>query len=429
MKIFSTNTVKVPRDIAEVTRIAEDECLPELAGMTSRQVDRIWHAVESVYRTGNHPMVSICLRRQGKIVLNRTIGHATGNGLEDQANTPKLIATPDTPVCLFSASKSITAILVHLLSERGDIDLLDPVSQYIPEYGANGKHRSTIMHLLAHRGGLPRIEGDVDTDLLFNKDEVVQRLCASAPTSPSGHRMAYHALSAGYILGELVERVSGQSLKDFLHDNITKPMEMSCFNYGLAPELRNQVAANCATGFYPGLGTNTYLNHSLGGDLDMAVNMSNDLRFMDTICPAANIHTTTEQAGRFFEMLLNGGTYNGVKILDPKTVLRATLESSRTSLDKTLLIPMRYSTGFMLGGNPVGLYGPMTTHAFGHLGFSNVLCWADPQRDISVSFLNTGKSVVGTHLPALNNLLYQISKNCDKLDTKDRRSVFGFGLS
>ncbi|MBC7750109.1 MAG: serine hydrolase, partial [Candidatus Saccharibacteria bacterium] len=117
------------------------------------------------------------------------------------------------------------------------------------------------------------------------------------------------------------------------------------------------------------------------------------------------------------------------KIFDPKTVLRATIETSRMSIDSTLLAPMRYSTGFMLGANPVGLFGPMTSNAFGHIGFSNIFCWADPQRDISVSILNSGKSVVGTHLPALGNLLYQISKNCDKVLTKDRRSVFGHDLA
>jgi len=429
MKIFSTNTIKVPHDIASVTRIAEGEVAPELAGMTPTQVNHIWHAVESLYRTGNHPMLSICLRRQGQIVLNRTIGHARGNGPDDSMNTPKLLATPDTPVCLFSASKSITAMLVHLLSERGEIDLLDPISQYIPEYGVNGKRRATILHLLTHRGGVPHLKGDVTPELLFNKEEVVKKLCAAEPVSTSGYRMAYHAVTAGYILGELVERVSGQSLKDFLQDNIAKPMGMSCFNYGLAPEFRDQVAMNSATGLHPMLGTNTYLKHVLGGDLDLAVNVTNDPRFMDTICPAGNIYTTTEQAGRFFEMLLNGGTYNGVKIFDPKTVLRATIESSRMSIDATLIAPMRYSTGFMLGANPVGLFGPMTGHAFGHIGFSNIFCWADPQRDISVSILSTGKSVLGTHLPALGNLLYQISSNCDKLRTKDRRSVFGFDLA
>ena len=85
-------------------------------------------------KTGNYPLITCCLRRQGKSLLNRSIGYAQGNspaGLQENA----LIATPDTPVCLFSASKMITAMLIHLLDEKGEINLLDPVSYYIPEYG------------------------------------------------------------------------------------------------------------------------------------------------------------------------------------------------------------------------------------------------------------------------------------------------------
>ena len=85
---------------------------------------------------------------------------------------------------------------------------------------------------------------------------------------------------------------------------------------------------------------------------------------------------------------------------------------------------MRYALGPMLGNNPVGIFGPHTGQAFGHLGFSNILCWADPERDISVSILNTGKSVVGTHLPALANVLLQISTQCPKIPKQQRRALF-----
>ncbi len=102
-------------------------------------------------------------------------------------------------------------------------------------------------------------------------------------------------------------------------------------------------------------------------------------------------------------MLLSGGRYHDQQILTPQTVFRATLPTSVTGLDRTLLAPMRYALGPMLGSNPVGLFGPMTGQAFGHLGFSNILSWADPERDISVSLLTTGKSVIGTHLPARAN--------------------------
>lgn len=428
MKLFSTNTHHVPADLHSITAI-QHEVAPELGGMTQTQIDKIWHSVESLYRTGNHPMISMCLRRHGQILLNRSLGysridvqHKKSEQVQDQHH---VIATPDTPVCLFSASKIVNAMLVHLLNEQGKINLLDPVSHYIPEFAANGKRRATIFHLLSHRGGIPKIETEVTPELLFDREQILQHLYAAKPISRAGSQLSYHAVTAGYILGELVERVSGQDIREFLHEHIEKPMGMPFFNYGLKAEYRDQAALNYPTGMHPKLGTDLYLNRVLGGGLQLAVDVTNDTRFMDTVCPAGNIYTSAEQANRFFEMLLNGGRYQGKKILSPETVFRATLPTSNVTIDRSLLAPMRYALGPMLGSNPIGIFGPNTGQAFGHLGFSNILCWADPERDISISFLNTGKSVVGTHLPALANVLYQISKQCPKIPKEQRRSLFG----
>lgn len=423
MKLLSTNTCSVPKDLSAVTT-AQFEVDAELAGMSHQQRDKIWHSVERLYQTGNYPLITLCLRRKGHIVLNRSIGHARGNSPQGLSANAQL-GHPDTPICLFSASKLITAMLIHMLDEQGALNLLDPISYYIPEYGVNGKRRATIFHLLAHRGGIPHIDGEVTPELLFDKEAILKRLYQAKPIAPSGSRLAYHAVTAGYILGEIIERVTGQDLKTFLHNSICKPMDMPYFNYGLAPEWRDRAALNYATGMHPSLGTDHYLQHVLGGGLNMAVDVTNDHRFMDTICPAGNIYTSAEQAGRFMEMLLSGGQYNNKQILSAKTVFRATLASSNTTIDRTLLAPMRYALGPMLGSNPIGLFGPMTGQAFGHIGFSNIFCWADPERDISVSLLTTGKSVVGTHLPLLGNVLYQFSTQCPRIARQQRRSLFG----
>ena len=423
MKLFSKNICYVPQDLSSITQ-SKDEVAPELGGMTEKNVSKIWESIEKLYRTGNHPLISVCIRRQGEIILNRSLGYASGNSADGLAENA-VIANPDTPVCLFSASKMITAMLVHMLDETGEINLLDPISHYIPEYAQNGKRRATIFHLLSHRGGIPRIEMEVTPELLFDKDQILQHLYAAKPISPAGAHLAYHAVTAGYILGELIERVTGQDIRQFLHEKIEKPMGMNYFNFGLKPEYRDQVALNYPTGIHPKLGTDLYLNHVLGGGLQLAVDVTNDHRFMDTICPAGNIYTSAEQSNRFFEMLLNGGEYNGKQIMSPETIFRATLPTSTTTIDRTLLAPMRYALGPMLGSNPIGLFGPMTEQAFGHLGFSNILCWADPERDLSVSFLTTGKSVVGTHIPALAQMLYQISSHCPKTPKSNRRALFG----
>ncbi|MCH9048071.1 MAG: serine hydrolase, partial [Proteobacteria bacterium] len=109
MKILSTNTCYVPHDLNQVIR-SKDEVAAALGGMTERQVQKIWNSVECLYKTGNYPLITLCLRRQGQVVLNRSIGYAQGNSPDGLASDAK-IATPDTPVCLFSASKMVTAML------------------------------------------------------------------------------------------------------------------------------------------------------------------------------------------------------------------------------------------------------------------------------------------------------------------------------
>lgn len=416
MKLLSTNTCAVPRDLASVISFdpaREDD--PVDAGMTPAQRDRIWDAVCDLYRTGVSPAVTFCLRRHGKVVLNRALGHISGNGPEDKPDTPKVAAHPDTAICLFSASKVVTAMLVHLLDERGEIDLLDPISHYIPEYGVAGKRNATIYHLLSHRGGIPSISGDFDPELLFDVDNIVQLLCAAKPVSPSGHRVAYHAVTAGYIFGELIRRVTGKNVRELLAETIQKPLGMEFFNYGVPSHLRHRVAQSYATGFKPVGPVDVYIRHVLGGSLDLAVDLTNDPRFMDTICPAGNIFATAEEASRFFQLLLNGGELDGVRVFQPMTIKRAILESGRPEIDRTLMLPMRYSLGLMLGDNPVGMYGPMTRQAYGHLGFSNIFCWADPARDTAIGLLTSGKPLVGPHLPAMAKLLYRLSTDCPRV--------------
>lgn len=413
MKLLSTNTCVVPADLASVTTIDQlRETPPELAGFRPGQAERIWQSVEDLYKTGFSPAITFCLRRQGKIVFNRAIGHSHGNGPEDTRATPKQLATPDTPVCLFSASKVVTAMLAHKLDEDGLIDLLDPVSHYIPEYGVNGKRNATIYHLLAHRGGIPRISGDFDPELLYDTPAIMQELYKAAPVSPSGYRAAYHAITAGYILGELVERVTGTTLRDYLNTAFREPLGMSYFDYGLSEQDRPHAAVNYCTGIKPIPPVSTFIQHVLGGSLELATDMTNDPRFMNTVCPAGNLYATAEESSRFFQMLLNGGEYDGKRIFDPRTIRRATLEVSRPEFDATLLVPMRYSMGMMLGNKPVGLYGPFTKRAFGHLGFTSIFCWADPDRDTSIALLTSGKALLGPHLAALGKVLMATSREC-----------------
>ena len=99
------------------------------------------------------------MRRHGEVVLDRAIGHARGNGPTDREDAARVPATPQTPFLIFSISKAMTAVVAHLLEERGLLHVGDRVCEYIPEYAAHGKQVITIEHLLSHRAGVPRPAG------------------------------------------------------------------------------------------------------------------------------------------------------------------------------------------------------------------------------------------------------------------------------
>ena len=119
---------------------------PREVGLRPDAVTKIWSAAERMYATGLYPSVGLCVRRGGQVVVDRAIGHTRGNGVDDPAGTALRRAEPSSLHNLFSASKMVTAMLIHLLDERRLIHLDNPVCEYIPEFGTHGKQWITIRH-------------------------------------------------------------------------------------------------------------------------------------------------------------------------------------------------------------------------------------------------------------------------------------------
>lgn len=395
-------TVPVRGDLALVTDIDTDnEVEPRHADLEPAAVAAIWDACQNLYRSGVYPLLSLCLRRRGKIVLNRSLGHYRDGE----------VASVDTPICLYSASKAVSAVLVHLLAEQGEVNLESPVSYYLPAFAAKGKGHITLLQLLTHKGGFASVPDDVELEMLYDHDAAVRMICEAQPAAHQGRAHAYHALTTGFIFNELFKVTTGLNMQQYLDRYIRKPMGMRYFRYGLTSKDQQSVAINTTTGLNSAL-VNRALSTVLGTDPDRAVAMTNDPRFYRAVIPSANLFSTAEEASRFFQMLLNHGKWQGKRILASRTVQGATQSLGGFTLDRSLMLPMRYSAGFMLGGTPVGIYGRNTQHAYGHLGYSNIICWADPQRDIAVSLMNTGKPVISPHLKPLFKLVDAISMTC-----------------
>lgn len=400
---------KVPSDVAQVRTIGPEVPSREL-GIPQGKIEQIWATAEGLYRAGLHPAIQLCIRHRGQVVLNRALGHASGNAPGDSPDAPKLLATPETPFCIFSASKAIAAMVIHKLDEKGLLHLEDRVCEFIPEFARHGKERITLRHILAHRAGIPNLPPEaVDLDLLGHPDRVVEFLCESRPRTRPGRLLAYHAVSGGFVMGEVVRRVTGQDIGAVLAKEILEPLGLRWMRFGVKPEDVERVAVNAFTGPPAPSPLSRLLRNALGMSLEEAVEISNDRRFLTGIVPAANVVTTADELSAFYQCLLEEGTLGGVRVFDSRTVRHATSEQSYWELDFTLGLPLRYGLGFMLGG-PVSFYGWDSPDAFGHLGLSNVISWADPGRNISVALLNSGKPLLSLHVVRLTQLLLEIAR-------------------
>ena len=420
MKIPLLARCAIPRDLAEVTSIGEEDPL-QGTGVRRAAVDEVWRRAEEFYRTGLHPALQLCIRRNGRVVLNRALGHASGNAPDDHPDTSKVLATFETPFCIYSAAKAITAMVIHKLDEQRVLHLEDRVCEYIPEFGRHGKQWITLRHVLGHRAGIPSLPPEsIDLDLLGRPDRVVGILCDAKTSTRPGRLLAYHAISGGFVLGEVVRRATGSDIRTILGKEICKPLGFRWMNYGVADQDIKRVAVNAFTGPPVPLTFSRLLRRALGAGVHEAVELSNQPRFLRGIVPSANIVATAEELSAFYQCLLDGGELNGVRIFDPRTVQHATSEQSYREIDLTLGLPIRYGLGPMLGDDPVGLFGPKTGHAFGHIGFTNIWSWADPERGLAVALLTSGKPVLALQVIRLFQLIIEINRAFPRIATLRR---------
>ncbi|OUS30168.1 hypothetical protein A9Q99_06730 [Gammaproteobacteria bacterium 45_16_T64] len=402
-----------PSDVTSVD--SQSECNPLDVDLTPQQVENIWNSVVNCYRSGLHPAITICIRRKGKIIINRAIGHTHGNAPNDSSHVEKVRATPKSLFNLYSASKAIAAMMIHHLNERGLIHLDEPLCQYLPEFSDGPKRFITVRHLLVHQAGIPKVPSNaLDLDNLHKPGEI-RRIMGDAPMQWSpGRRTGYHAISGGFVIGELVEAITGLSIREYLQQHFLNPLGFDTFNFGIPEDRVSEVAPNVYTGYPIPEFAEKVVKKILGVTYREAVEISNDPRFLTGILPAANIIGTAEETSRFYEMLLRGGELDQVRVLNPETIRRATAEQTHAAVDRMLGLPMRYSMGFMLGRSRLSLYQGDTSKVYGHLGLINIVGYADPERDISVGILNNGKPGISVKMISFWNILRTISHTIPK---------------
>lgn len=296
----------------------------------------------------------VCAVKDGQVIIDRSFG-----------------CDPGDLFLIFSAGKPFVAVLVHMLAERGLLVLDDPVARYWPEFGRNGKDTITIRQVLQHRSGVP-VARSLWRDALVAGSwrTSVRSLETARPLSPPGRAPAYHVLSYGFILGEVVQRVAGAGLRTVLQAELLDPLRLADTHLGLpAPLWERHVPVRAD-----------------GPDGRIRQWMFNNRAVREAVIPAATISSTARDLARFYQMLLRGGELDGARVLTPATVEEARRPSSEGQTDRLLKRPIRWSQGFQLGGSgPMG--GRSSRHAFGHNGSNCCIGWADPGRQLVFAYV------------------------------------------
>ncbi len=311
----------------------------------------------------------------------------------------------DTLAMCFSTTKGVTSAALHLLADRGQIDYDAPVAAYWPQFAQGGKDRITVRHVLTHSAGLHRMRTLIDhASRMLDWEYMVAALERAEPAYEPGSRHGYHALTYGWLAGELVRRVSGRPIARFVDQELARPLGLDGLYVGCPPEHRGRVAPLAPMAAPLGRRLGLQPGAVMGGPagripalLGLPVSprrLVNALlprgiedvlwgpEVMDAEVPAANGFFTARSLAKLYAMLAGGGQVGGVRLLSPETVKRIAVVHSRGP-DLVLALPM----GWRLGYHSAFTTRGTVRGAFGHFGFGGSGGWADPRRDLALAMV------------------------------------------
>lgn len=305
--------------------------------------------------------------------------------------------TRDTLTLIFSATKGVTALCAHILESRGQLDLDLPVTTYWPEFGAAGKQDIPVRMLLNHQAGLPAIIEPLPPDTIFDWQTMAQALAAQAPSWPPGTRHGYHAMTFGILVGEIIRRISGKTVGQFLRDEVAGPFDLELW-IGL-PEPLEERMSRLRLAPYTGESTpftSKLMNREsltskafLNPRGLMMPGQANSRAVHAAEIPAANGIGTARALAGMYAPLACGGALGGVELVDAHTLTTMSRVESEGP-DEILLVPTRFASGFIKStDNRPGssaLLGP-NAEAFGHTGAGGSIGMADPVAGVAIGYV------------------------------------------
>ena len=325
---------------------------------------------------------SVCVYAHGKCVVDLYGGDAA----------PQRAWTSDTLVNIWSATKGIVAVAVAMLVDEGRLSYDAPVAKYWPEFAQAGKRDITVAQLMSHQAGLNGFVEPTTLDDLYDWDRVTSRLAAQAPFWPPGEATSYHALTYGFLAGELVRRASGQSIGSFVAARLSRPLRADMY-IGVPQSERTRIAPILPPIGYQPLadGMNPVARHAVTNP-SLRPELPNNSDWIAGELPAVNGHASAAGLAKMYGALANGGHLGSVRLLSLETIqlMRDPL-STRPDL---MLGDRTWAAGVVV--NTQGHYGPNKL-AFGHTGWGGSFGCADLEHGIGIGYVHNqmGPKVVG----------------------------------
>ncbi|MDA0784855.1 MAG: serine hydrolase [Proteobacteria bacterium] len=297
----------------------------------------------------------------------------------------------DTLCIMYSIAKSMCATSVHILADRGLVDLEAPVAEYWPEFAQNGKADIKVRHVISHNCGVCFADATEAGDI-YHYDRMIAALEIQTPAWPVESKGAYNSVNIGYLAGEVVRRVTGTPIQQFVQENICAPLGVD-YQIGVRDEDLTRVAdlqpnpAGSAMAAQAAAGESPLSRAWRPNPKPMNTDVQNSREFRTAGIPSFGGFGEARAMARIYAMLANGGTIDGVRILSPEAVARATVTQWTEEADGMTGRPMRYAMGY--AKNPPGatIMGP-NENAFGHLGSGGARAIADPDRNLSLCFVS-----------------------------------------
>jgi len=364
-----------------------------VSGTCDTKFERVREEFERNFKEREEVGASVCVTLEGETVVDLWGGIA-----DIETNEPW---KEDTVSIIYSSTKGATALCAHILASRGLLDIDAPVVKYWPEFGKAGKENVTVKMLLNHQAGLPHVRKPLPQGAFYDWDIMVHALEEQEPFWEPGTRHGYEFWVFGWLVGEVVRRVSGKSLGRFFQDEVAKPLGLD-FWIGLPEEIEPRVSKIIMVNLQEMMDT-PFGQAVLDPNSIQGLCMTNDGGAMLAGVDARSFHaaeiggaggiTNARGLAGMYAPLACGGSLKGVDLVDRDTLARMSAVSSATSQDMTTLIPARLSLGYWKSldnrRQPPGMQDSaiLSEDAFGHAGAGGSIGFADPRERMSFGYV------------------------------------------